>query len=145
MDLHIWAKSGFYSWSCQDSAGFPPTKARQSTQLRQNSLALYDSDDKRSSFCESNVKTAHISATADTLCPTHPLVPRDITIKEHTKIKDGDGVFIQSFPKTTKDKWGSGDRWDGRVKIIMMLNIKQITRAMVVVAVHRQIDSFSLS
>lgn len=59
---------------------------------------------KRSSFCESNVRTAHISATKDTLYQNHPLVPGGITIKGHTEIKDRNGVFIKSLPKMMNGK-----------------------------------------
>lgn len=59
---------------------------------------------KSSSFCESNVRTAHISATEDTLYLDHPLVPGDGTIKGHPKIKGGNGVFIKRLPKTMKEK-----------------------------------------
>lgn len=64
---------------------------------------------KGSSFFEPNVKTAHISATEDTLYLDRPLVPGDITIKGHPKIRDGNGVFIKSLPKKMKEKQGPGE------------------------------------
>lgn len=45
-----------------------------------------------------------ISATADIMYLNHPLTPGDIAIKEHTKIKDGNEVFIKSLLKTMKEK-----------------------------------------
>lgn len=63
-----------------------------------------DSGDRRGSLWESDVKTAHISATVDTLYLHCPLVPGDITIKEHTKIKDGGGVSMKRVPKSVKEK-----------------------------------------
>ena len=124
-------------WTCayETRAAFTPDAAeillaphaqrpRQSTPLRQNSSALCDSDDRRGSLCESDVKTAHISATVDTLYLDCPLVPGDITIKEHTKIKDGSGVFMKRLPKSTKEKWGPGEEGDRRMKIMVSKKYK---------------------
>ena len=59
---------------------------------------------KRSSLCDSNVRTAYISATADILHLDCPLDPGGIAIKEYKKIKEGNRVFIKRLPKTMKEK-----------------------------------------
>lgn len=98
-------KSGLHTRSCQDSTAFPHTKAEKfkatEAELIQSSVTLMTR--KRSSFCESNVRTAHISATKDTLYLDHSLVPGDITIKGHTEIKDRNGVFVKRLSKTTNE------------------------------------------
>lgn len=87
--MHLGDKRGLHTRSCQDSTAFPHIKAKTfkatEAELIQSSVTLMTR--KRSSFCESNVRTAHISATKDTLYLDHPLVPGHITIKGHTEIK----------------------------------------------------------
>ena len=85
---------------------------------------------KRSSFCESKVRTAHTLTTAGNSIP-RGLILGNVTIQQH--IKDGNGFFIQRFPKTVTKKWGSGEEGERGMKTVMILKKYKISKAIVTV------------
>lgn len=132
--LCVGDKSGLHIRSCQDSADFPPTKAKtlDTTEAELVWPRVTLGTRKRSSFCELNVRTAHISVTADTLNRECPLVPEMSPCKSTQRSKMETG-FTQRLPKTMKEKGGSGEGGGRGTKTVMILKKHRIRRAMVAV------------